>query len=91
MDRNLIVYKGEIYQIIGQAIAQHNFDDGSFDLVPVIHIEKVECSFHPKWKHQQWIKLAEAWAFPSQLDWTVSHWTLGVENGLRNASQDYED
>lgn len=89
MISNLIVHKGEMYHIVGEAIAQTMDDNREEMYIPIVRIEKVEAFKKSTSKDSFWLPLAKCKNLPSSIDYQVTEWSLGLMIGLQNGSQNY--
>lgn len=86
MVANLVVFQGEMYHIVKEAIAQTKDDNNEIIFIQVAMVEKVEGSKHPHYQHAFWTPLKTLKSLPSNIDYQFSEWSLGIEIGYRDAS-----
>lgn len=91
MKTNIVIFAGELYEIIGEAIAETLDENGQEIMLPVVLIAKVETSGHPSFIASFWTPLTTLKTMISNIDYQYSEWSLGIELGYRRAKKNHED
>lgn len=81
---NTVIYDGEQYCIVGEAIAEYFNDAGEVIMFPVVLLSKLERRAYKPLQGAIWVHLAKVSSLPSNVDYRLSEWTIGLAFGGLN-------
>jgi hypothetical protein len=81
MTYDKVIFKGEEYLIVGEAMAEVFDENDRVIFVPVVLITKIERAGYRNFQGAIWTPLKNVWSLPSNIDASGSDWTLGINLG----------